>query len=32
MRPRFFATPSEFRTWLEAHHATTKELLVGFHK
>jgi len=32
MRPRFFATPSEFRTWLKAHHATTKELLVGFHK
>jgi uncharacterized protein YdeI (YjbR/CyaY-like superfamily) len=32
MRPRFFATPSEFRTWLKAHHATTKDLLVGFHK
>ncbi len=32
MRPRFFATPSEFRAWLEEHHATAKELLVGFHK
>jgi len=32
MRPRFFATPSEFRAWLEQHHATAKELLVGFHK
>src|SRR4029453_6808991 len=32
MRPMFFATPSEFRAWLEEHHATAKELLVGFHK
>jgi uncharacterized protein YdeI (YjbR/CyaY-like superfamily) len=32
MRPRFFSTPSEFRAWLEEHHATAKELLVGFHK
>jgi uncharacterized protein YdeI (YjbR/CyaY-like superfamily) len=32
MRPRFFSTPSALREWLEAHHATTKELLVGFHK
>jgi len=32
MRPRFFATPSEFRAWLETHHSTAKELLVGFHK
>jgi uncharacterized protein YdeI (YjbR/CyaY-like superfamily) len=32
MRPRFFATPSEFRALLESHHATAKELLVGFHK
>ncbi|HEV8622411.1 MAG TPA: hypothetical protein VGR33_05920 [Actinomycetota bacterium] len=29
MRPRFFATPSEFRAWLEKHHATAKELLVA---
>jgi uncharacterized protein YdeI (YjbR/CyaY-like superfamily) len=28
----FFATPAEFRTWLETHHATESELLVGFHK
>ncbi len=32
MRPRFFAAPSEFRAWLEKHHATARELLVGFHK
>jgi len=32
MRPTFFATPSEFRAWLEKHHATATELLVGFHK
>jgi len=30
--PRFFAGPEEFRAWLEAHHATASELLVGFHK
>ena len=28
----FFATPAEFRAWLEAHHADADELLVGFHK
>src|SRR5256885_14595171 len=30
--PVFFATPAKFRTWLERHHATRKELLVGFHQ
>jgi uncharacterized protein YdeI (YjbR/CyaY-like superfamily) len=30
--PRFFATPQEFRAWLEDNHATATELLVGFHK
>ena len=30
--PRFFAAPSEFRAWLEAHHALETELFVGFHK
>ena len=30
--PTFFATPGEFRAWLEAHHATETELLVGFYK
>ena len=30
--PTFFATPAEWRAWLEQHHATTPELLVGFHK
>ncbi|HJZ11628.1 MAG TPA: YdeI/OmpD-associated family protein [Acidobacteriota bacterium] len=30
--PRFFATPSPFRRWLEKHHDTTRELWVGFYK
>jgi uncharacterized protein YdeI (YjbR/CyaY-like superfamily) len=30
--PTFFATPDEFRAWLDKHHATEPELLVGFHK
>ncbi len=30
--PTFFATPAEFRTWLDAHHEHATELLVGFHK
>ncbi|HEX6702337.1 MAG TPA: hypothetical protein VF101_16540, partial [Gaiellaceae bacterium] len=32
MEPVFFATPQEFRAWLDAHHADARELLVGFHK
>lgn len=32
MKPTFFATPARFRAWLEKHHATRTELLVGFHK
>lgn len=32
MKPRFFATPEAFRTWLEKHHQTKLELWVGFHK
>jgi uncharacterized protein YdeI (YjbR/CyaY-like superfamily) len=32
MEPTFFATPEDFRAWLEAHHETESELLVGFHK
>ena len=32
MKPRFFATPEAFRAWLEKHHATEKELLVGYYK
>lgn len=31
-RPRFFKSPAEFRAWLEAHHATAKELWVGYHR
>ncbi len=32
MKPTFFKTPAEFRRWLERHHATAAELLVGFCK
>ena len=32
MTARFFATPAAFRKWLEAHHESCDELLVGFHK
>ena len=31
-KPRFFATPADFRRWLEDHHGTASELWVGFHK
>jgi uncharacterized protein YdeI (YjbR/CyaY-like superfamily) len=30
--PRFFATPAEFRRWLEKNHMTARELWVGMHK
>lgn len=32
MKPRFFRTPADFRRWLEKHHASKDELLVGFYK
>jgi uncharacterized protein YdeI (YjbR/CyaY-like superfamily) len=32
VRPTFFATPGEFRRWLERHHESEGELWVGFHK
>lgn len=32
MKPTFFKSPSEFRTWLEKHHNTARELVVGFHR
>jgi uncharacterized protein YdeI (YjbR/CyaY-like superfamily) len=32
MSPKFFKNPSAFRKWLEGHHATSKELWVGFYK
>src|SRR4029079_12759636 len=31
-KPTFFATPANMRGCFERHHATTPELLVGFHK
>src|SRR6186713_1515370 len=30
--PTFFARPAKFRAWLERHHASRQELLVGFYK
>jgi uncharacterized protein YdeI (YjbR/CyaY-like superfamily) len=30
--PRFFATPAQFRAWLERHHDDRRELFVGFYK
>lgn len=32
MSPRFFATPAEFRAWLDKNHDGHKELWVGFYK
>lgn len=32
IEPTFFATPSEFRAWLEEHHDKAQELWVGFYK
>jgi uncharacterized protein YdeI (YjbR/CyaY-like superfamily) len=30
--PMFCPTPAEFRAWLKAHHATERELIVGFYR
>jgi hypothetical protein len=32
MEPTFFATPDDVRAWLDEHHSSRDELLVGFHK
>jgi len=32
MKAKFFHTPADFRAWLEEHHASSLELLVGFYK
>jgi uncharacterized protein YdeI (YjbR/CyaY-like superfamily) len=32
MKPRYFKSQADFRRWLEAHHASAPELLVGFWK
>jgi uncharacterized protein YdeI (YjbR/CyaY-like superfamily) len=32
MSSTFFPRPADFRRWLEKHHASETELLVGFHK
>ncbi len=32
MKPVFFATPKEFRAWLDEHHATATELWMGLYK
>jgi uncharacterized protein YdeI (YjbR/CyaY-like superfamily) len=30
--PRFFRSPSDFRRWLDRHHTTAREILVGFYR
>jgi uncharacterized protein YdeI (YjbR/CyaY-like superfamily) len=32
VKPTFFPTPADFRKWLQRHHDTASELLVGFYK
>jgi len=32
VKPRFFASPAAFTTWMERHHARARELLVGYYK
>ena len=32
MKPIFFTSAAGFRAWLEKHHATARELLVGFYR
>jgi uncharacterized protein YdeI (YjbR/CyaY-like superfamily) len=32
MEPIFFASPAEWRAWLETNHAHASEVIVGFHK
>ena len=32
MKPKFFRTSADFRTWLEKNHETATELWVGFYK
>ena len=32
MNHKFFRRPADFRKWLEKHHGTEQELLVGFYK
>jgi uncharacterized protein YdeI (YjbR/CyaY-like superfamily) len=31
-KPVFFVSPADFRAWLEEHHDTTGELIVGYYK
>jgi hypothetical protein len=32
VEPTFFATPADFRVWLEEHRTRERELLVGYRK
>ncbi|HEY1389624.1 MAG TPA: YdeI/OmpD-associated family protein [Ktedonobacterales bacterium] len=32
MEPTFFRSPEEFRAWLQEHHASDQEILLGFYK
>lgn len=31
-KPQFFATPADWRAWLQEHHADTEEFWLGFYK
>jgi len=31
LKPKFFRTPADFRTWLKKNHATATELWLGFY-
>src|SRR5687768_12374749 len=32
VKPKYFATPGDFRAWLDKHHDSETELWVGFHR
>jgi uncharacterized protein YdeI (YjbR/CyaY-like superfamily) len=32
VQPKYFRNPGELRRWLQRHHASERELVVGFHK
>ena len=32
MKVRFFSTPADLRGWFDGHHATEREVWIGFHK
>ena len=32
IKPTFFSSPARLRAWLDAHHASSRELWIGFHR